>query len=246
MGCDRPAPVRQAPARQAPARHPGPDPDPRLEIAGLTALSTCDWPGRLVATVFLQGCPWRCGYCHNPELLDPRTPGRVPWPRVIDLLRRRRGLLDGLVFSGGEPTRQPGLATAMEVVRELGFGVGLHTAGAYPGRLAAVLPLVDWVGLDVKALPDGYPAVTGIGSGADKAFASLRLVLDAGVEHEVRVSVDPALHTEGGVWRLVELLTRSGVRRIVLQQVRRPDGSASAPLPVLIAPPRGVRVRRAE
>jgi len=122
-----------------------------LQIAGLTALSTCDWPDHLVATVFLQGCPWRCGYCHNAAILDPLTPGIVPWSAVRELLSARHGLLDGVVLSGGEPTRQAGLVDAARQVREQGFLVGLHTGGAYPGRLAAVLPYVDWVGLDVKA-----------------------------------------------------------------------------------------------
>ena len=122
-----------------------------LAIAGLVPLSTCDWPGKLVATVFLQGCPWQCTYCHNPDLISPRTPGQVPFERVRELLAKRRGLLDGVVFSGGEPTRQRALGSAMREVRELGFGVGLHTGGSYPARLREVIGLVDWVGIDIKA-----------------------------------------------------------------------------------------------
>ena len=72
-----------------------------LQIAGLVPLSTVDWPGQLAATLFLQGCPWRCHYCHNRAILDPRTPGTVAWSEVRDLLERRRGLLDAVVFSGG-------------------------------------------------------------------------------------------------------------------------------------------------
>ncbi len=191
-----------------------------LAVAGLTRLSTCDWPGRLVATVFLQGCPWRCTYCHNPGLLDPTVPGQVPWQQVRDLLLRRHGMLDGLVFSGGEPTRQEGLGAAMLEVRDLGFGVGLHTAGAYPRRLSEVLPLVEWVGLDIKALPSGYTAVTGVKASAVKAYESLRLVLDSGVDHEVRVTVDPTVHSAEHVETLVRRLREAGVARVVLQQAR--------------------------
>ncbi|MGW2232167.1 anaerobic ribonucleoside-triphosphate reductase activating protein, partial [Streptomyces formicae] len=110
-------------------------------------------PGRLVTTVFCQGCPWRCGYCHNPELLDARVPPAVPWEAVASHLGRRRGLLDGIVFSGGEPLLQPGLADAARAARSLGYAVGLHTGGAYPRRFGALLAegLVDWVGFDVKA-----------------------------------------------------------------------------------------------
>lgn len=197
-----------------------------LAIAGLTSLSTCDWPGRLVATAFLQGCPWRCTYCHNVSILDPRSPGIVGWDDVLDLLSRRRGLLDGVVFSGGEPTRQAGLVDAARQVRDLGFGVGLHTGGAYPARLAALLPLVDWVGFDVKAPARLYPAITRTaGPVAERAFDSLRLVLDSGVDVQVRTTVDPTVLSDDDVRELTAALRALGVREHVLQTVR-PDGTS--------------------
>jgi len=196
-----------------------------LAIAGLTPLSSCDWPGKLVATAFLQGCPWRCTYCHNSAILDPRTPGVVPWQDVRSLLAKRHGLLDGLVFSGGEPTRQPGLVEAAREVREAGFGVGLHTGGAYPSALARVLPHVDWVGLDVKAPARLYDAITRRG-GAAPAFASLRLVLHAGVDVQVRTTVDPTVLDAAAVAELGAELAAIGVRDHVLQEVRR-DGTTS-------------------
>ncbi|WP_240675598.1 anaerobic ribonucleoside-triphosphate reductase activating protein, partial [Cellulomonas endophytica] len=186
-----------------------------LAVAGLTPLSTVDWPGRLVATVFLQGCPWRCTYCHNPGLLDPRRPGAVPWSDVRDLLARRRGLLDAVVFSGGEPTRQAGLAAAMREVRAAGMAVGLHTGGAFPRRLAAVLPLVDRVFLDVKAPPRLYRAVTRAGgpaTSAHAAFRSLRLVLASGVAVQVRTTVDPTVLAQADLDELRGLLRAAGVR----------------------------------
>jgi pyruvate formate lyase activating enzyme len=191
-----------------------------LAIAGLVALSTCDWPDKLAATVFLQGCPWRCGYCHNHEIVDSRAPGQVPWSDVRGLLARRSGLLDGVVFSGGEPTRQEGLVDAMQQVRDAGFGVGLHTGGAYPKRLAQVLPLVNWVGLDVKAPPGRYDAVTRVPNSAKPAFESLRLVLDSGVDVQVRTTVDPTTLSSDDVAELGGLLAELGVRDHVLQEVR--------------------------
>lgn len=198
-----------------------------LVVGGLAPMSTCDWPGRLVATVFCQGCPWDCAYCHNPDLIDSRRAGRVPWSRVRGLLDRRRGLLDGVVFSGGEPTRQPALLPAVREVREAGFAVGLHTSGAHPRRLAEVLPLVDWVGLDVKATPARYEAVTRVAASAERAFASLRLVLEAGVAVQVRTTVDPTVLAPDDVAELGETLRAMGVTDHVLQEVRatgaRPD-----------------------
>jgi pyruvate formate lyase activating enzyme len=191
-----------------------------LQIAGLTRLSACDWPGKLVLTVFLQGCPLACTYCHNPELLDPRTPGVVEWNEVRDLLARRHGMLDGVVFSGGEPTRQAGLAAAMREVRDLGFEVGLHTAGTYPRRFAEVLPLCDWVGLDIKAPRRLYGAITGVPSSAAKAAACLRLALDSTVDLQVRTTVDPTVLTPESVAELTASLRTEGVREHVLQEVR--------------------------
>lgn len=198
-----------------------------LQIAGLVSLSTVDWPGHLVATAFLQGCPWRCTYCHNSAILDPRTPGVVPWQAVRDLLARRRGLLDGVVFSGGEPTRQAGLVAAMREVKEAGFLVGLHTGGAYPRRLRQLLPLVDWVGLDIKAPARLYRAITRTGgptTSADQAFSSLELVLASGVDVQVRTTVDPTVMSDDDVAELSAVLAERGVREHVLQTVRA-DGT---------------------
>ena len=194
--------------------------DPGLTIAGVTKLSTCDWPGRLAATIFLQGCPWRCGYCHNPGLQACDISGLVEWGDVLSLLDQRRGLLDAVVFSGGEPTRQPGLAQAIEQVRARGFEVGLHTAGIYPSLLAKVVPLVDWVGLDIKALPSVYESITGVGRSASRAYESLDVVVESGVDHEVRITVDPTVHDEDHIWSLVRNLRERGVLSIVLQEVR--------------------------
>lgn len=194
-----------------------------LAIAGLVPLSTVDWPGKLVATAFLQGCPWRCTYCHNAAILDVRTPGVVPWSSLRELLDWRHGLLDGVVFSGGEPTRQPGLVDAARQVRDEGYLVGLHTGGAYPSRLAAVLPHVDWIGFDVKAPAHLYRAITRVGgtmTTADRAFASLRMVLDAGVDVTVRTTVDPTVLSDDDVRELTDTLFDLGVREHVLQQVR--------------------------
>ncbi|WP_435738215.1 anaerobic ribonucleoside-triphosphate reductase activating protein [Cellulosimicrobium sp. PMB13] len=212
---------------------------PDLVLAGTSPLSTVDWPGRLVATVFTQGCPWRCGYCHNPGLIPvappapprteraPRIEGAPRWPDVLAFLERRRGLLDGVVFSGGEPTLHPGLLGAIDDVRALGFAVGLHTGGAWPARLARLLPFVDWVGLDVKHLPSRYPAVTGTAPSGPRAFESLAVLLRSGVDHEVRTTVDPHVHTRTELVALGAHLHRLGVRRWVLQEAR-PDGADPA------------------
>jgi pyruvate formate lyase activating enzyme len=155
-----------------------------LRVGGLTRCSASDYPGKLAAVVFCQGCAWRCGYCHNAELQSAHGRAEIAWPEVVAFLERRRGLLDAVVFSGGEPTLQRGLAHAMRAVKALGYLVGLHTAGIVPSRLEMVLPLLDWVAMDVKAQFAAHERVTRVrGSGA-RAERSLRLIRASGVACE--------------------------------------------------------------
>ena len=201
-----------------------------LAIAGLVPLSTVDWPGKLAAVVFLQGCPLACPYCQNEAILDPKVPGAVPWSQVEALLARRAGLLDGVVLTGGEALRQAGVVDAARRVREMGFGVGLHTAGAYPRALVKTLPHTDWVGIDVKAMPDDYAAATGFGAGA-KAWQSLDAVLEASAER-----ARPALAAEAAdADRTVE---RAGVDRTV-----EPAGVDRTVEPADVGPPLDYEVR---
>lgn len=161
-----------------------------LPVADVMPLSTIDFPGQLAAVIFTQGCPWRCSYCYNSHLQAWRAPRRWRWAEVEDLLQCRRGLLQAVVFSGGEPAAHTGLAPALRRVRALGYLTGLHTAGAYPERLAALLPLLDWVGLDIKApLDERYAALTGDAHAADKAARSLALVCAARVPLQVRTTL---------------------------------------------------------
>lgn len=191
-----------------------------LRLGGLTPLSTADWPGRLAAVLFCQGCSWRCVYCHNPHLMPADAAPERGWEEALAFLRRRVGLLDAVVFSGGEPTLQAGLGAAMREVRALGFAVGLHTAGPCPDRLSAVLPMVDWVGLDIKAPFARYEHVSDVpGSGA-KACESLLRVVGAGVDHECRTTVHPSLFTAAELAALSGSLYALGARRHVLQPFR--------------------------
>lgn len=182
--------------------------------------TTIDFPGRLAAVVFCLGCPWRCTYCHNPHLL-PRGAGALAWPAVLEWLATRRGLLEGVVFSGGEPLLQRGLPEALAAVRALGFATALHTAGAYPKRLSAVLPLLDWVGFDVKAPFGEYAPIVGCDDGSS-ARDALEILLASGVAHDIRCTVAPELDATA-LDRLREELTAIGGVGLTLQTYRPPD-----------------------
>jgi pyruvate formate lyase activating enzyme len=198
----------------------------RLRIGGLTRWTSIDFPGRLAAVVFLQGCPWRCGYCHNPELLDATREGELSWVQVRDFLQGRRGLLDGVVFSGGEPTLQAGLGEALDDVRAMGFGTALHTGGMYPERLAQLLPRLDWVGLDVKGPWDRIDAITQSRGSAERVKASLRHLVDSGVAFECRTTWHEGLFGAPELHGLAGELAGLGVERWALQECR--DGGNTA------------------
>jgi pyruvate formate lyase activating enzyme len=200
-----------------------------LRVGGLVPLSTTDYPDRLCAVVFCQGCPWRCAYCHNPHLLPRRGLSEISWADILAFLERRRGLLDAVVFSGGEATLQPALREAMRAVKALGFEVALHTAGIHPSRLAQILPLVDWVGMDIKTEFHRYAALTGVPGSGERARQSMELILASGVAHEFRTTVHPALLPPAMLDRLADTLAAGGVRQYVLQAFRS-QGCADARL----------------
>ena len=191
-----------------------------LKIGGFVPFSTTDYPDHLSAVVFCQGCPWRCGYCHNPHLQPPTGTSTLCWHDILSFLETRRGLLDAVVFSGGEPTMQRALANAMRAVKALGFKVGLHTAGIYPQRLPAILALIDWVGLDLKAPFDCYERVTRVPRSGARARKSAEHVVASGVDHEFRTTVDRSLLGEEDIARLSAEIPGMGATRYVLQTCR--------------------------
>ncbi|WP_308925803.1 anaerobic ribonucleoside-triphosphate reductase activating protein [Janthinobacterium sp. J1-1] len=191
-----------------------------LKVGGVTPFSATDYPGQLAAVVFVQGCPWRCGYCHNPHLQPRASDALTPWADVLALLRRRVGLVDAVVFSGGEACMDPALENAMRDVKALGFNVGLHTACIYPQRLTQVLPLVDWVGFDIKAPFAHYRAITGVAGSGDPARFCLDAIVESGVAHECRTTIHPALLPDAALLELAETLANKGVSNYVLQQFR--------------------------
>ncbi|WP_269791028.1 anaerobic ribonucleoside-triphosphate reductase activating protein [Stenotrophomonas sp. Iso1] len=191
-----------------------------IQVGGMTPLTTIDFPGRLAAVLFMQGCPWRCGYCHNPELLPARAHGAIAWKTVEEFLKRRQGLLDAVVFSGGEPCAQVALPGAIAQVKAMGYQVGMHTGGMYPERLRGVLPLLDWVGLDIKAPADYYDSVTGRPRSFAPSKRALDYILQSGIDYECRTTWHPGVFPVEALYRLAEDLTGRGVKSWALQECR--------------------------
>ena len=169
-----------------------------MHIHGLQKLAMVDYPGKLAATVFTGGCNLRCPFCHNALLVTrlAETP-EISEQEVLAFLASRKGLLDGVVLTGGEPLLQSGVTDFLRRVREMGFAVKLDTNGCYPEALAAVLAagLADYVAMDVKNSRERYAETVGV-PGFDLApvEASIRLLRESGVEHEFRTTLVRELH----------------------------------------------------
>lgn len=191
-----------------------------MRICGLQKLSMVDYPDRLAATVFTGGCDLRCPFCHNAPLVTraAETP-TLSEEEVLTFLKSRRGLLDGVVLSGGEPLLQPGAADFLARVRELGFAVKLDTNGCHPEALAEILErgLADYVAMDIKNCREKYPQTVGV-PGFDLAPVeeSIHLLQTSGVDFEFRTTVVRELHTPADIAAIGQWL--AGSPRYFLQK----------------------------
>ena len=170
-----------------------------MRICGLQKLSMVDYPGKLAATVFTGGCNLRCPFCHNAPLVTRLSESPVlTEEEVLDFLSARKGFLDGVVLSGGEPLLQPGAADFLDKVRSLGYAVKLDTNGCYPAALADILNrgLVDYVAMDIKNSREKYPLTVGIPNlDLTPIEESIFLLRQNGINYEFRTTVVREFHT---------------------------------------------------
>ena len=204
-----------------------------LKIAAILKFSTLDYPGKLSAVVFCQGCPIRCVYCHNPDFQDVEKAGSIPVDELLKFLDSRKDLLDAVVFSGGEPLMQKNICEAIKAVKDKGFSVGIHTAGTIPAKFSQVLPIVDWVGFDIKTLFSKYETITQISNTGDLAKQSFNMLLESGVDYEIRTTVDSRHISSEDLLEIARFLAESGVKKWVLQEciLRYVDKDLNIPLP---------------
>lgn len=168
-----------------------------MNVQGFQKLTLLDFPGRVGCTVFTGGCNLRCPFCHNAGLVRNPVEGANQEQEVLKFLAGRRGLLDGVCITGGEPLLQPDLEQFIRRVKELGYLVKLDTNGALPERLEALLKtgLVDYVAMDVKSSPAGYALASGSEIEVSRFERSIRLLQSAGIAYEFRTTAVKGIHT---------------------------------------------------
>jgi len=183
-----------------------------MRFGGLQRFGLIDYPGKIAATVFTVGCNFRCPYCHNPELvLEDKFPPTIPKEDIISFLEQRKGKLDGLAITGGEPTIYKDLPEFMEKVNQMGFPIKLDTNGTNPEMLEDLFnrELIDFVAMDIKAQFSRYNELAGTEVDLDKIKQSIQLIKESGVKHEFRTTIPRPILQREDIQAILKELTDS-------------------------------------
>ncbi len=189
-----------------------------LKIGAVLKFSTLDYPGKLSAVIFCQGCLNRCVYCHNPDFIPILSTSPTDFTEVLNFLKTRQGLLDAVVFSGGEPLIQAGLSDAVEQIKSLGFLTGLHTSGVNSKMLKEIIGQIDWIGFDIKTVFNKYEIITQNKISGKLAEESLDIILQSNIPYEVRTTVDSRYITMEDLQNIASMLNGKGIGKWVLQE----------------------------
>ncbi len=179
-------------------------------IAGLQKMTLLDFPGKVACTLFLQGCNWRCPFCHNSGLLSGPAETPMEMNAFLRFLETRKGLLDGVCVSGGEPTLQPGLPALLAEIKKLGYAVKLDTNGSRPDVLRAVVEdnLVDYVAMDIKNSPAMYAATTGIPDiDLGAVEENIQYLVSSSLPYEFRTTLVHPLHSDNSILEMGKWLS---------------------------------------
>jgi pyruvate formate lyase activating enzyme len=189
-----------------------------MKIGGLRKVSLIDYPGLISATVFLQGCNFKCPYCHNPELVDPSLfQPCIKEKDIIEFLNTRKGKLDAVTICGGEPTIQDDLIPLIKQIKKMGFAVKLDTNGSQPKVINHFIneKLIDFIAMDIKAPLDKYKEVVKTNVNQDSIKESIKIILKAAIPYEFRTTLVQSQLEENDILQIGKLIT--GASHYVLQ-----------------------------
>ena len=192
-----------------------------MKLYGLQKMTLLDFPGRVACTVFLNGCSFRCPWCHNYELAVESAEPVMEEDEFFAFLKKRVGLLEGVAVTGGEPCLSPELPAFLRKVREMGFLTKLDTNGAHPEMLEQILRegLADYVAMDIKNSPGKYLLTAGLAGNAEALLGRIRrsisLIMELAPDYEFRTTVIRQFHEEKDFAEIGEMIR--GARRYFLQ-----------------------------
>jgi pyruvate formate lyase activating enzyme len=193
-----------------------------MKFGGWQQCSLIDFPGKISAVLFTEGCSFRCPFCHNPSLVFPSqsTTPKITEEEVFAFLKKRQGKLDGVVISGGEPTIHADLPELIRTIKEMGFAIKLDTNGSCPEMVERLISerTVDYWAMDRKASLARYHLLTGVPCNTASVVASSQMVVNATDDYEFRTTVIRNLHSPEEIVQIGKELC--GARRLILQQFR--------------------------
>lgn len=167
-----------------------------MNIQGFQKLTLLDFPEKTACTVFTGGCNLRCPFCHNGSLVKKPSENQNMVDEVLSYLEKRKGILDGICITGGEPLLQPDIVDFIKKVREMGFLVKLDTNGALPEKLKTVIPYINYIAMDIKTSFENYPLATGSDISVDNFKESIDIIRNSGVKYEFRTTAVKGIHTK--------------------------------------------------
>ena len=187
-------------------------------IKGLQKLTLLDFPGKIACTVFTAGCDLRCPFCHNAALVTKIDDGIIPEEEFFAFLEGRKGRLDGVAITGGEPLMQKGIEDFIARIKKMGFLVKLDSNGTYPDTLERLLKSgnVDYVAMDIKNSPEKYSLTSGVAVDIETIKRSVKIIMDSGVDYEFRTTVPKELFEEADFVKIGEFIR--GAKRYFLQE----------------------------
>ncbi len=190
------------------------------QVAGLIPVSMIDWEGKVSAIIFLAGCNLRCPYCHNPELINPKTADCVPWDKIKGQLDKKKRWLDGIVITGGEPTANKDLESLIAELRSADFKIKLDTNGTKPNVIEDLVKknVIDYFAVDVKSAFHKYDKACGIVGQSEQVKESIDLIANSKIDHEFRTTVVPGYTASEDIVEVAKYLADRGASRYVLQQ----------------------------
>ncbi len=190
-----------------------------MKIGGLQKVSLIDYPGLICAIIFLQGCNFRCSYCHNPELVEPRLfQPCIKENEVLEFLETRKGKLDAVTITGGEPTLQDDLTSFIKKIKKMKFTVKVDTNGSQPQVIKDLLDnkLLDFIAMDIKAPLEKYESIVKAPVNSDSIQESIKLILKEKIPHEFRTTIVESQLEEKDIQQIALLI--SGAKNYVLQK----------------------------
>lgn len=191
-----------------------------MEIAGLKKTSLVDYPGTISAVIFLSGCNFRCGFCHNPSVVFGKS-AKIDEKEVMDFLERRKRVLEGVCVTGGEPTIHDNLPMLLKKIKSMGFLAKLDTNGTNPEMLKKIIEenIVDYVAMDIKAPLETYSFAANADVNIKKIKESMRILMESKIKYEFRMTLLPKFVSIESFKEICEML--KGAKRFYIQQFEK-------------------------